>query len=53
MIGELLEQRPVARSDFAATDYLQYFEQALTDGELFLYEIEDDGEETEGTEDAT
>jgi hypothetical protein len=49
VIGELLEQRPVSRIDFANTEYLQYFEQALIDGEVFLYEIEEESEEPEGT----
>jgi hypothetical protein len=51
-IGELVEQRPVTRKDFADTEYLQYFEQALLDGEVFLYEIERD-DEPEGTDDAS
>jgi hypothetical protein len=53
MIGELIEQRRVSRADFADTEYLQYFEQALIDGEVFLYEIEQDDDEPEGTDDAS
>jgi hypothetical protein len=53
VIGEVIDQRPVARADFADTEYLQYFEQALIDSEVFLYEIEEpESEETEGTADA-
>ena len=52
--GELIEQRPVSRVDFVDTEYLQYFEQALIDSEVFLYELEEpDGEDTEGTGDAS
>jgi hypothetical protein len=52
VINELFEQRPVSRRDFADTEYLQYFEKALVEGEVFLYEIEEieeDGPEPEGT----
>ena len=52
VIGEVIEQRPVTRADFADTDYLQYFEQALIDSEVFLYEIEE-GEGNEGSADAS
>ena len=53
VITEVIEQRPVTRADFADTEYLQYFEQALTDSEVFLYEIEEaEGDETEGGTDA-
>ncbi len=49
VVTEVLEQRPVTRADFAGTEYLQYFEQALTDSEVFLYEIEEaESDETEG-----
>ena len=52
-ITEVIEQRPVTRADFADTEYLQYFEQALTDAEVFLYEIEEaEGDEPEGGTDA-
>ncbi len=51
---EVIEQRPVRREDFTDTEYLQYFEQALIDSEVFLYELEEpDGEDTEGTGDAS
>ena len=53
VITEVIEQRPVTRADFADTEYLQYFEQALTDSEVFLYEIEEaESDETEGGSDA-
>jgi hypothetical protein len=53
VVLEVLDQQPVTRADFTDTEYLQYFEQALTDSEVFLYELEDtDGEENEGTADA-
>ena len=51
-ISEVLEQRSVSRADFAGSEYLQYFEQALTYAEVFLFEIDED-EEPEGTDDAT
>jgi hypothetical protein len=53
VLGELLEQRSVTRADFQNTEYLQYFEQALIDGEVFLYEIEENGEAPEGSENAS
>jgi hypothetical protein len=54
VILEVIEQRPATRADFTDTEYLQYFEQALTDSEVFLFELEDtEGEETEGTADAS
>lgn len=53
-IGEVFEQRPVTRADFAGTEYLQYFEQALTESEVFLYEIEEvESESNEGSADAS
>lgn len=52
-IEEVLEQQPVTREFFADSEYLQYFEQALTDSEVFLYEIEEDEtDEPEGTDNA-
>jgi hypothetical protein len=53
VINEMVEQRAVTRADFADTDYLQYFEQALTDGEVFLYEIEEDDDEPGETDNAS
>jgi hypothetical protein len=54
VVTEVIEQRPVTRADFENTEYLQYFEQALTDSEVFLYEIEEpESEDTEGTADAS
>jgi hypothetical protein len=53
VLGELLEQRAVSRRDFENTEYLQYFEQALIDGEVFLYEIEENGDEPEGPANAS
>lgn len=43
-ITEVIEQTAVERDDFTETEYLPYYEQALTDSEVFLYEIEDDKE---------
>lgn len=40
VITEVLEQKPATRADFEDSDYLQYFEQAVTESEVFLYEIE-------------
>ena len=53
VITEVLDQKPVTRDDFADTDYLPYYEQALTDSEVFLYEVEDESEQTEGPTDAS
>jgi hypothetical protein len=50
---EVLEQRPAARADFTDTEYLQYYEQALIDSEVFLYELEETEGEEEGTADAS
>jgi hypothetical protein len=47
-ISEVLEHQPVSRADFAADDaqeYLQYYEQALAEGEVFLYEFSEDDSE--------
>ncbi len=53
VVTEVIEQRPVSRADFTDTEYLQYFEQALTDAEVFLYEVEEtESDETEGGTDA-
>lgn len=43
-VDDVLEQRDVTRADFADTEYEAYYTQALTDGEVFLFEVEDDGE---------
>lgn len=40
VITEVIEQNAVTRTDFEDGDYLQYFEQAITESEVFLYEIE-------------
>ena len=54
VVLEVLEQEAVTRADFTDTEYLQYFEQALLDSEVFLYEIEEpESDETEGTADAS
>ena len=54
VVLEVLEQRPATRADFTDPEYLQYYEQALIDSEVFLYELEEpEGEETEGTADAS
>ena len=47
-VQEVLEHEAVTREDMEG-EYLQYFEQALTDAEVFLYEIDED--DTEGTAD--
>jgi hypothetical protein len=39
--SELLEQRTVTRTDFEGSEDLRYYEQALTDGEVFKFEIEE------------
>jgi hypothetical protein len=53
VVLEVIEQRAVTRDDFTGTEYLQYYEQALIDSEVFLYELEEESEETEGTADAS
>jgi hypothetical protein len=50
MITEVLEHEVVSRTDFAETDLLPYYEQALVDSEVFLYEIEEAN--NEGSDDA-
>lgn len=45
VVTEVFEQIPVMRDDFTETEYLPYYEQALLDSEVFLYEIEDETEE--------
>ncbi len=53
-ITEVIEQTAATRTDFAESEYLQYYEQALVDSEVFLYEIEEaESEETEGSTDAS
>ena len=49
-VSEVLEHAPVTRDEVEA-DYVQYYEQALTDSEVFLYEI--DEENPEGSGDAS
>lgn len=45
VVTEIVEQAAVVRDDFEG-EYLQYYEQALTESEVFLYEIENaEGEE--------
>jgi hypothetical protein len=53
LIAEVIEQVAVTAEDFAETEYLQYYEQALTDSEVFLYEIVDESDETGGSADAS
>jgi hypothetical protein len=54
VVTEVIEQAPVTRDDFEGTDYLPYYEQALTDSEVFLYEIDEaETDETEGSSDAS
>lgn len=44
---EVIEQNAVTRADFGDGEYLQYFEQALLESEVFLYELEEpEGDET-------
>jgi hypothetical protein len=50
-IEEVIEHEAVTGDDFTDTEYLPYYEQALTDSEVFLYEI--DEAETEGSADAS
>lgn len=45
-VTEVLEQRSVSRDDFADGEFLFYYEQALIDEEVFLYDI--DGEDNQG-----
>ena len=51
-VQEVIEHEAATRADFADGDYLQYYEQAVTDGEVFLYEIEEETDDTEGSPDA-
>jgi hypothetical protein len=50
-VTDLVEQREVTRADYAGTEDEQYYEQVLTDGEVFVFEVdgaaEDDGESAE------
>ncbi len=43
-VQEIIEHENVSRTNFADTDYLEYFEQALTQAEVFLFEIDEDTE---------
>ena len=45
-ITALIEQREVMRTDYAGHDEEHYYAQALTDGEVFVFEM--DGSEEEG-----
>lgn len=48
IVLEVTEQNAVTRASFDG-EYLQYFEKALLESEVFLYELEDpEGDETEG-----
>ena len=47
VVLEVTEQKAVTRADFDG-EYLQYFEKALLESEVFLYELEDPEGETEG-----
>jgi hypothetical protein len=54
VVTEVIEQAPVTRTDFEGTEYLPYYEQALTDSEVFLYEIDEpETDEAEGSADAS
>jgi len=49
VVLEVIEQNAVSRANFTDSEYLQYFEQALIDSEVFLYELEEpEGDETGG-----
>jgi hypothetical protein len=53
-VTDVIEQAAVTRDDFEGTEYLPYYEQALMDSEVFLYEISDaETDETEGSADAS
>ncbi len=45
---QILETASVTATDFAETDLLQYYEQALVDDEVFVFEETEYEEETEG-----
>ena len=47
-VTDLVEQRTVTRADFEGTELLTYYEQALTDDEVFLYVSEDDEPPADG-----
>lgn len=54
VVTDVIEQIAVTRDDFVGSEYLPYYEQALTDAEVFLYEIEEaESEETGGSADAS
>jgi len=49
VVLEVIEQNVVTRADFTDGEYLQYFEQAILESEVFLYELEEpEGDETGG-----
>jgi hypothetical protein len=53
-IVEVIEHETVTSESFEGGEYLKYYEQALTDSEVFLYEIdEEETDETEGSADAS
>ncbi len=52
-VQEVIEHETVSRADFADTDYLEYYEKALVESEVFLFEIEEDTEGKEGSADAS
>lgn len=51
-ISEVLEHEPIAREGVEA-EYLEYYEKALVEAEVFLYEIEEDDEPSEDSGDAS
>ncbi len=44
-VTDLIEQAEVTRTDYEGTEYERYYDQVLTDGEVFLFEIAGDDEE--------
>ncbi len=42
---QILEHKPVSATDFQDSDLLEYYEQALVDNEVFVFEIVDEDEE--------
>ena len=51
-IQEVMEQESVTRDDFADTDYLEYYEKAITESEVFLYEIDEEDTEAQEAEES-
>ncbi|MCX7666973.1 MAG: hypothetical protein N2112_15680 [Gemmataceae bacterium] len=45
---QIIENKPVTASDFQETDLLPYYEQALVDNEVFVFEVVDADDDGEG-----